>query len=146
VTRDERGSALIEFTWLAILLMVPLVYVVLSVFEVQRGAYAVSAASRSAARAYSLAPDEAAGLARARAAIRLALSDQGLQGQGFDLSITCDPASDCLAPGARITVRLSTQVDLPLLPSSLGGNAPSFRLDSTQEVPYGSYLEAPDGR
>jgi len=49
--RGERGTALVEFTWLGVLLLVPLVYVMLSVFEVQRGAYAVSAASRSAARA-----------------------------------------------------------------------------------------------
>ena len=33
--RDQRGSALVEFTWLAILLMVPLLYIVLAVFEVQ---------------------------------------------------------------------------------------------------------------
>ena len=34
--RDERGSAVVEFSWLAILLMVPLVYVMLAVFDVQR--------------------------------------------------------------------------------------------------------------
>lgn len=144
-SRNERGSALVEFTWLGILLLVPLVYVVLSVFAVQRGAYAVSTASRSAARAYSLAPSEAEGLARAKASVHIALADQGLDSQGFDLVITCTPAGSCLRPGATITVRLTTKVALPLLPDSLGGNTPSFRLDSTQQVPYGTYLEAPDG-
>ena len=43
--RDESGSALVEVVWLGILLMVPLVYVMLSVFDVQRGAFGVSAAA-----------------------------------------------------------------------------------------------------
>ena len=49
--RDESGSALVEFTWLAILLLVPLVWIVISVFQVQQGAFAVSAAARAAGRA-----------------------------------------------------------------------------------------------
>jgi Flp pilus assembly protein TadG len=142
--REARGTALVEFTWLAILLLVPLVYIVLSVFEVQRGAYAVSTASRSAARAFSLAPSEAEGQARARAAVRSALDDQGLAGQRFDLEFSCHPGGACLQPGSTVTVYLRTSVNLPLLPDSLGGNRPSFRLDSTQQVPYGTYLEPPD--
>ena len=34
---DERGSALVELTWLGILLLVPMLWIVLRVFEVQRG-------------------------------------------------------------------------------------------------------------
>ena len=49
--RDERGSALIEMTWLSLLLLVPLVYVLVAVFVVQSGSYAVSGAARAAARA-----------------------------------------------------------------------------------------------
>ena len=138
--RHERGTALVEFTWLGILLLVPLIYIVVSVFEVQRAAYAVSTASRSAARAFSLAPTTAEGQARARSAVRTALQDQGLGGHHFDLQITCAPT--CLQPGSTVTVKLRTSVDLPLLPDSLGGNKPNFRLDSTQRVPYGTYLEA----
>ena len=143
MTRDERGSALVEFTWLGILLMVPLVYLVLSVFEVQRGAYAVSAAARSAARAYSLADSDAAGREAAAAAVRTAVSDQGLEGQLVDLDISCTPdPAYCLQPGSTIRVVVRTQVDLPLLPDALGGNKPSFRLDATQQVPFGTYREA----
>jgi hypothetical protein len=143
--REERGTALIEFTWLGILLLVPLVYVVVSVFEVQRGAYAVTTASRSAARAFSLAPTEAEGESRARAAVRTALEDQGLEGHRFELEISCEPAAACLQPGSVVTVLIRTEVALPLLPDVLGGNKPSFRLDSTQQVPYGTYVEPPDG-
>jgi len=130
VRRDERGSALVEFTWLAILLMVPLVYLVLSVFEVQRGAYAVSAAARSAARAYSLADSDAAGreAAAAAAAVRVALMDQGLEGQQVDLDISCTPdQARYLQPGSTIRVLIETHVDLPLLTESSFGAPRSAR-------------------
>ncbi len=48
---DEGGSALVELTWLGIVLLLPMVWIVLSVFEVQRGAFGVTAAARSAGRA-----------------------------------------------------------------------------------------------
>lgn len=144
VRRDERGSALVEFTWLGILLMVPLVYLVLSVFEVQRGAFAVSAAARSAARAYSLAESDEAGRRAAQQVIDAALADQHLDpgSASFELSCTPDPHA-CQQPGSIITVTVRTQVDLPLLPDALGGNKPSFRLDATQQVPFGTYREGP---
>ena len=46
--RDESGTAIIEFVWLAILLLIPLLYVVLAVFDTQRTSYAASSAARSA--------------------------------------------------------------------------------------------------
>ncbi len=49
--RGEDGSALVELVWLGILLLVPLLWIVVSVFEVQRGAFAVSGAARAAGRA-----------------------------------------------------------------------------------------------
>ena len=83
--RGESGSALVEFAWLGLILMVPLVWIVISVFEVQRGAFAISGAARAAGRAYALADSDAAGMVQARAAARDALNDQGAQGQPFAL-------------------------------------------------------------
>jgi hypothetical protein len=130
----------VEFVWLAILLLVPLVWIVLSVFEVQRGAFATTSAARSAARAYSLAATDAAGEARARAAIRQALDDQGGEGRVFRVAISCGSA-DCHTAGEVITVRVWTRVDLPLLPGILGGDAPSFALDATHTVPVGQFRD-----
>ena len=142
-SRDERGSALVEFVWLGILLMVPLVYLVLSVFEVQRGAFAVSASARAAARAYSLADSDEAGRAAAQQAVATALADQHLDPASGHIEITCTPDPHaCLQPGSTIRVTVTTQVDLPLLPDALGGNKPSFRLDATQQAPYGTYRES----
>ena len=48
----EDGNAILEFVMVAVVLMVPLVYVLLTVFQLQRAAFAVSAAAREAGRAY----------------------------------------------------------------------------------------------
>ena len=136
--RGETGTAIVEAMWLGVLLLVPLVYVMLTVFDVQRASYAVSAAARSAARAYALAPDEGTGPARARAAAE----DQRIDPEAVDLAVSCRPEpGNCLAPGALIQVRLRHQVRLPLAPSALGGEAPSFRVEAAHTVAYGTFRE-----
>ncbi|HET6698215.1 MAG TPA: hypothetical protein VFG88_03940 [Nocardioidaceae bacterium] len=134
---------MIEVTWLALLLMVPLLYIVLSVFEVQRAAFAVSAATRSAGRAYVLAPDKASAEARARAAASVALADQDLQLEAATLQISCEPdPAHCLSPGSVVDVALRYPVPLPLVPDALGGNTPSIRVEAKHRVPYGTFREA----
>ncbi|GAB3865563.1 hypothetical protein GCM10028801_36250 [Nocardioides maradonensis] len=145
MSSQHRGSALVEVTWIGLLLMLPLLWIVLSVFQVQRGAFATSAAVRAAARAYALAADDVAGERQARAVI-----DQALAGQGIDSSsvhFSCTPyPHDCHSGTSVITVRLDTAVDLPLLPDVLGGGAPRFALHATQTVPIGQFQEVTDGR
>ncbi|HYG92492.1 MAG TPA: hypothetical protein VD859_02805 [Nocardioides sp.] len=141
-SRGERGTAAIELVWLGILLLVPLLWIVLSVFEVQRGAFGVSAAARAAGRAYALAPNDAIGQQRALAVARRALADQGLDGAPVSLSVTCRPfPHDCHSGTSVITVRIASRVVLPLLPDALGGGQPTFRLDASHTVPIGRYQE-----
>jgi hypothetical protein len=140
--RTERGSALVELTWLGLLLLVPLLWIVLSVFEVQRGAFAVSGAARAAGRAYALAPSDEVGQSRAQAAARQVLVDQGVGEQPLGLLVTCAPAGDCHAPGAVITVDVRSRVNVPLLPDVLGGGAPSFALKASHTVPVGQFRDA----
>lgn len=140
--RDERGSALVELSWLGILLLVPLLWIIVSVFDVQRGAFGVSGAARAAGRAYALAPNDLEGERRARAAARQALEDQGVHGVPVSVTITCTPYPHyCHSGTSVITVHVASQVDLPLLPSFLGGGAPSFALDATHTVPIGQFQE-----
>ena len=140
--RDESGTALIEFVWLAILLLVPLLYVVLAAFDTQRAAYAASAAARSAGRAFVTAPDQGTAHARARAAVRLAYRDQGIEAEPV-VRITCRPdPRNCLSPGSVVRAEVHAAVDLPLMPAALGSNTPRIRVDSEHEAPYGTFREA----
>jgi len=145
--RDEDGNAVVELFWLGILLLVPIVWILMSVFEVQRGAFGVSAAARAAARAYALAPSDASGLVRARTAARVALADQGLDDVTPDVRVRCTPyPGSCHQGSSVITVSVHSRVVLPMMPSVLGGNRPSFALDATQTVPIGQFQEVSGAR
>lgn len=141
-SRDEQGTALVEFVWLGMLLLVPLVYILIAVFEVQRGSFGVSAASRAAGRAYALADSDAEGLRQAKAAAAVALDDQGLGDQRFDLAVSCQPAPPpCHARGKTIVIRIGARVTLPLSPPALGGAAPTFAVSAEHRVPIGRYRD-----
>ena len=143
--KDQAGTALIEVTWLGILLLIPMMWILICAFEVQKGALGTSSAARAAGRAYVLAPTDAVGRSRAEAAARVALDDQGLEGAPIAVEVTCTPVpTDCLSGTSVVTVRISTRVDLPLLPRVLGGEAPSFALDASHVVPVGQYQERGD--
>jgi len=140
--RDEFGSALVEFCWLALLLMVPLVYIVLTVFDAQRAGFATTEAARVAGRAFLTAPDQVTGRARAELAARVAFADQGVD-YAPHLRVTCRPEPDaCLSPGSLVTVRVWGRVPLPLVPSVLGGPRPGIRVESEHAAPYGEFREA----
>lgn len=139
---DERGSGLVEVVWMGVLLLLPLLWVVVSVFEVQRGSFGVSGAARAAARAYALAPNDVAGEHRATLVARQALADQGLTDVPVRVSVTCTPyPRNCHSGTSVITVRIESAVELPLLPDVLGGGAPSFALSAEHSVPIGRYRE-----
>lgn len=141
--RDEEGTAIVEFVWLAILLLVPLLYVVLAVFDTQRASYAASAAARSASRAFVTSPDQASAYARAEAAARLAFEDQHLDAVGFTLTISCRPdPRHCLTPGSVVAAEVHSAADLPLMPAALGGNTPRIAVSAVHRSPYGTFREA----
>ena len=137
---DEDGTAVIEFIWLALLLLIPVVYILIAVFDIQRAAYGVSAASRSAARAFILAPDVTTAFERADRAASVALSDQDVS--GASVRVTCTPTpADCLTPGSSVRVVVRMTQPLPLTPQALGDQIAPITVDSTHVEPYGTYRE-----
>lgn len=114
----EGGSSLIEFVGGAVILLVPLVFVLLSVFQVQRGSFAAAEAAREAGRAFATAPSTALGVQRAATAAQIAFADQGLSATPT-VSFTADGAgchavtvSPSLQPGSRYTVCVAEDVHL----------------------------------
>lgn len=115
--RGDGGNALVEFTYLAVLLMIPLVYLLLAVFQVQRAAFGVTEAARQAGRAYARAEDPAAAAAVGQQAAQLALSDQGIRWNGAPQF--CDGACS-LEPGATVRTRVAYVVQLPFVGGLFG--------------------------
>lgn len=112
----ERGSAVVEFLGVALVLLVPVLYLVLTAGRLQAATFAVEGASREAARAFVTAPTADDGARLAGAAVALALDDQGFPPATDGLSIECtgDP---CLEPGGEVVARVRLDVSLPLVPS-----------------------------
>jgi Flp pilus assembly protein TadG len=120
----EAGNAIVEFVYLAVLLMVPLVYVLLTVFRVQSAAYAASSAAREAGRVFATSDSVDGAGGRAFAAARIVMGDSDLPLAASDLRITCS-STPCLQPGSRVEVVVAYDVSLPLLPRFLDGRAPA---------------------
>ena len=114
--RGERGSALVEFVYLGVLLMVPLIYLVMTLARLQAGAYAASTAAREGARAFVTATSAESAEPRARAAARLAFEDQGFLPTDGTMGLGCD-GDPCLRPEGRVEVQATVRVPLPFVPA-----------------------------
>ncbi len=133
---SERGSAVLEFLVVGILLTLPLFYLVVVLARLQSGAYAVSGAAREAGRMYVTSTDDASAAGRARAGAAMVFADHGMTGQ---LGVRCS-ANPCLTRGATVTATAATDVDLPLVPSFLNSVVPtSIHLTSSHAEPVGKY-------
>jgi Flp pilus assembly protein TadG len=128
LARGDEGTALVEFFWLGILLLVPITYAILFAFQVQRASFAVSEATRSAARAYvtTASGDTTTAAARAYAAAKLTMQDHGLPLPPANFATpTCKLQSSppatatagCFQPHNVVTVTMTVAVHLPLLPA-----------------------------
>jgi Flp pilus assembly protein TadG len=129
-SRDEvgdAGNAVIEFVFVAVLILIPLVYFVVAVASVQRSSVAVTHAAREAGRAFATADSTDQGLQRAEVAVRLALADQDLSDDAIVRYVaadgTCESgmATPSLSPGAQFAVCVIRHASLPAVPSLISG-------------------------
>jgi hypothetical protein len=120
-TSDE-GSASLEFIVAGLVLLVPIVYLVVVLFQIQAAVLAAEGGARQAARLFVDAEDADAATDGASTAVEFALADQGIDPRTADVSITCGDGGpdECLDPGDLVTVVVRLDVSLPLAPPVLG--------------------------
>ncbi len=142
--RDERGSALVELTWLGILLLVPMLWIVLSVFEVQRGRSGSAPPPAPPAGRTRWRPTDAEGRHGPAAAARQALADQGVERRAARRRrhLHAVPAPTATAGTSVITVVVRSRVDLPLMPSASAASAELRASTRRHTVPIGQFQEA----
>lgn len=119
----DSGSALVEFLGAAVILLIPTLYLVVTLGRVQAATFASESAAKEAGRALSLAQTYADGARRAEAAVGLALTDQGFSSidPSGALSVSCSTVV-CLAPGSDVITTVRVDVTLP----GLGGGQDSW--------------------
>ena len=134
-TDPEQGSAVVEFTFLALLLMVPVVYFVITLGQLQGGSFAVAGAADQAAKVFVAQTDAGTGRAAAEQAVQLALADYGQPAGNATLETACS-SPDCAAAGSAVTVTVRLTVPLPFVPfgEALRLDAGHLSATSTQIV------------
>lgn len=134
----ERGSAVVEFTFLSLLLMVPLVYFIITVGQLQGGSFAVVGAADQAAKIYVAQPDPSSGQAAAEQAVLLALADYGHPAANARIETSCQPA-DCMAAGSAVTITVHLAVPLPFVPFSNALNLNAGQLSASATALVGHF-------
>jgi Flp pilus assembly protein TadG len=124
----ERGSAIIEFVFVAVLVLVPLIYLIVAVAVLQRSRLATTNAARDVGRAIATAESAPQADVRAQAALRVALRGQGLTPDQVELRYVAAGA-DCrgpqtapsLTPASVFAVCVIRHQPLPAVPTVLSG-------------------------
>jgi hypothetical protein len=125
----------VEFILLSLLLMVPVVYFIVTVGQIQGGSFAVVGAADQAAKVYVLQKDTSQGRVAAEQAALLTLADYGHAAERATVDVACD-RRDCLSAGTAVTVTVKLRVPLPMLPfgDNLNLDAASLSASATQIV------------
>jgi Flp pilus assembly protein TadG len=136
--KDDAGNAVLEFVVLATFLMVPLIYIIIAVGQVQGSAYGVTEATREAGRAFVGAATSVDASRQACTAATVALRNQ--IPTPFDcasqLHVSCVSDAGCsggLVPGETVRVEIDLTVAMPFLPTSVFGHSLSVHVHATHD-------------
>jgi hypothetical protein len=134
----DAGNAVLEFVVLATLLMVPLIYIIIAVAQVQGAAYGATEATREAGRAFIGAATSVDAFRQACTAATVALRNE--VAAPFDcatqLHVSCVSDAGCsagLVPGETIRVEIDLTVGLPFLPTSVFGQSLSVPVHAVHD-------------
>lgn len=109
----ERGSAIVEFLGGTVVLLIPLVYLVIALTQLQAATFAAQAAARDAGRIIATA-EPATSQFLAAQSVTLAFADQGIAVDGGRaLTVFCE---DECGPGDRVLAQVAIDLPLPFLP------------------------------
>ena len=114
-SEHERGSASIEFIVVGVAIILPLVYIAITVLTLNAAQFASNQAAREGARAFVTSSSNSSANQRASIAANQAFADYGLTESEPQIAITCDHIS-CLTPGGSVSVEVTTQIPLPFVP------------------------------
>ncbi|WP_309073005.1 hypothetical protein [Paenarthrobacter sp.] len=135
---EQQGSAVVEFTFLALLLMVPVVYFVVTVGRIQGGSFGVVGAADQAAKVFVAQRDPASARAAAERSVLVALKDHGHSVDQASITIDCD-RENCLSAGTTVTVTVRLDVSLPLMPFGDVLQLKASRLSASASQVVGRY-------
>lgn len=127
--RAQEGSAALEFILVGLILLVPIVYLIVALGEIQSHALGVETGARQLARTIATSGDAATADARGERVMAAIAEEYGIDRDTMTIDIACARgAVACPEAGATLLVTVSASVALPLVPAVLG-------LDALARVP-----------
>lgn len=120
--RDEQGNALVEFVVLSAALLIPTLYLVLTLGNVQAAVFAADTIARDTARIHAVEADPGTAAERSSRHAAMILEDHGLAAEDV-VTLRCseDP---CATPGGTVTAQVRIPVPVPGLGPILGEGGP----------------------
>lgn len=121
VWTDDSGSAALEFIFAGVVLLVPIVYLIIAMGQIQSHALGVETAARQLARVIATAENLEQADDRAWLVTGTIAREYGIDPDTMAVSISCEPSGDpCPQAGATIRVVVSARAKLPLVPPVFG--------------------------
>lgn len=120
--RRSDGNALVEFVVLSVVLLLPSLYLVLTLASVQSAVFAADIIARDTARIHATVQDPELAQQRSAEHTRLVLEDFGLQGSDVvEIACSDDP---CASSGGTVAATVRIPVPVPGLGPVLGQDGP----------------------
>lgn len=135
---NDSGSATVEFIGLTVLLLIPAMYILITISQLQAAGYATVAASDQAAKTIGHSFGEGDAEARAIKTVHLTAENYQLDPTITTTTIDCSNPV-CTTPGTRITVNVSIDVPLPLVPTFFGAPTRIATMDATGHHVIGEF-------
>jgi hypothetical protein len=123
----DGGRAILELIVLGVLVMIPMLYIAISLLQLQATTFATTQAARDAARLLDNAPSIGIGQAQALAAAHQTLTDHNVSAEGLQIRYV-NTGADCqnapkhtpdLIPGTTYDICVIDPLNLPHLPDGL---------------------------
>jgi len=118
---EESGRASLEFLVVSVALLIPVMFLGMSLSSISNATLAAETAARNAARVFVKETTVSVAAKRAETAVMVALGNHGID-QVTALSRTCS-STPCLSPGSVVTIRVGVTATLfstDLMPGFLG--------------------------
>lgn len=130
--KGERGSVVVEFLGLGVLLVAPLIYVLVTLAQFQAASLAAVTIADQAARIQAQAPDAATAEARRQVAVAEMARGHGVDPADVTVSMHCDSA--CPGHNVHVHAEVGISVQLPLMPTH-GARAGVVHSSATAYIP-----------
>ena len=139
--RDDEGTALVEFLWLGLLLLIPLAYLIVSLFQVQRSAFAAADATRAAGGRGSVPRPAPTGHNEPSSPPSSPSADEGLTIPPDAMTFSC--SDSCCPDTGTLHVRLTLEATLPGL-AALDRGVATIPVTGSHDEVIDRFAAAPD--